>query len=626
MIHKKRQYGFIGYITLLGENMKTPIILIFVVLLGLFGCDISSTLKLGNTNGNISNYGYRVKTSDGIVFANSRDHLSIYHSNNNGTEIEKISSTSGVYLNAHENWVYFMSLDDEHNIVKLNSDGSSESIISHNSVSPYGGMMIIDGWIYYVNADDNNHIYKMSLDGSIDDVYIDEPAMRINASDQGLVFILMKDSGNELVLSDYETKDMKVLASHANDLTLVIDQWVYFNKSSDQGKLYRVKVDGSDEMKVNDLRVYGLNENKGRLYFSDLNQNYRLSSSKLDGSDIKVINNDMVSDLLFVDGWLYYLNHSDSGREYRIKGNDKEKVISVPKATPLSSSETESMMVGSTNSNRLSGGYFTKHLNYLIFVGQSETMNGMYRIDLTNPEAAPIQISIDHARNLNTWKDWIYFINESDYSGIYRMKADGSDIQIVLDQSVGNLIIYGNWMYFLNHLDNQRIYKAKVDGTQLTKLSETSGIFSFCMEGEWLVYADGQGQAMIKMKLDGSDEQVLSSYASTYLITHDQWVYYGDDNSRIALSKVKLDGSSNTYMINDLASHVHIHHDYIFYYDGMKEAIMRMDINGENIIKISDKGDFGWFHIIDDRLYYYNNSLFVWFVMDLDGSNNQRIQ
>jgi hypothetical protein len=603
--------------------MKKIMILAFTVLFSLSGC-FSSSLKLGNTNGNIANYGYRVKTKDGIVFANSRDHLRIYHSN--GNEIKKISSKSGVYLNAYENWIYFMSLDDDYKIVKLSSDGSSESIVSSNSVYPYGGMMIINGWIYYVNADNHNHIYKMSLDGSINESFIEESTMRLNASDQGLVYILMKDSGNELVISDYDTGETKLLASFVIDLTLVVNEWVYFNKASDQGKLYRVKIDGSDETKVNDLRVYGLNENKGRLYFSDIDQLYRLRSSKLDGSDIKTMSYDMVSDLLFVEDWLYYLNHSDGGREYRIKGNNKEKVSNVPKATLLSSSEFEEMIAGSHNSNRLSGGYFTKLLNSIIFVAQSATMKGMYRIDLSNPEAPPHQISIDHARNLNIWKDWIYFINESDYSGIYRINADGSDMQIVLDQSVGNLLIYGNWMYFLNHLDNQRIYKAKVDGTQLTKLSETGGIFSFCLEGEWLVYANGQGQTMIKMKLDGSDEQVFSSFPSTYLITENDWVYYGDDNSRVALSRVKLDGSGNINLINHLASHVHIHQDYIVYYDGVVEAIMRMDINGEYITQISEKGDFGWFHIIDHRLYYFDNSLFEWFVMNLDGSNHQVIK
>ncbi len=562
-----------------------------------------------------------MKVSDGVVFANSRDHLRIYFSKNDGSDIRKISSRSGVYLNAFEDWVYFMSLDDDYKIVRVKTDGSDEGFVSQNMVYPYGGMMIINGWVFYVNADDGNQVYKMSMDGAINEKFVDGSAMRLNASDKGLVFILVSEGGNQLVISDYKTGEVNVLAQDVNSLTLIVDGWVYFNKSSDQDKLYRVKIDGSSEMKVNDLRVYALNENKGRLYFSDMDHNYRLSSAKLDGSDIKIVSEDMTSDLLFFDGWLYYLNHSDSGREYRIKGNDKEKVISVPRATPLAGNEEEILVAGSTNSNRSGGGYFVRAGDDLIFVGMSEGMDGIYRRNLIDANAPFEQISQEQARNLNVWKDWVYYINESDYLGIYRMRADGSEPQIVLDQSVGNLVVYGNWMYFLNHNDNQRIYRAKVDGSELSAVSKMEGIFSFSLEGEWLVYANGQGQTMVKVKLDGSDEQVVTSTSSTYLTSDNGWIYYGDDNTNVALSKVKLDGSENQNLISHLASHVHIHQDHIYYFDGVEEAIMKMDVNGQNITKISKKGDFGWIHVIDDKLYFYDNNLFEWFEMDLDGGN-----
>jgi hypothetical protein len=606
--------------------MRKLIVVTLIVMFSLMGCSSSSSTKLGNTNGNIANFGYRVKVPDGVVFANSRDHLHIYYSKNDGSDIRKISSRSGVYLNAFEDWVYFMSLDDDYKMVRVHSDGSDESFVSANRIYPYGGMMIINGWIYYVNADDGNQIYKMSMDGAINERFIEGSAMRLNASDKGLVFILVKEDGNQLVISDYKTGEVQILAQDVGQLTLSVDDWVYFNKASDQEKLYRVKIDGSGEMKVNDLRVYALNENKGRLYFSDLDHNYRLSSAKPDGSDVQILSEDMSTDLLFFDGWLYYLNHSDSGREYRIKGNEKEKVISVAKVTPLASNESEILVAGSTNSNRSSGGYFVKAGDDLIFVGMSEGMDGIYRRNLIEANVDIEQISLDQARNLNVWKDWVYYINESDYSGIYRMRADGSEPQIVLDQSVGNLVIFGNWMYFLNHNDNQRIYKAKVDGSELTKISDSEGLFSFSLEGEWLVYASSQGQTMVKVKLDGSDEQVVTSTSSTYLTSDNGWIYYGDDNTRIALSKVRMDGSENQNLISHLASHVHIHQDRIYYFDGVEEAIMMMDVNGQNITKISKKGDFGWIHVIDDKLYFYDNNLFEWFEMDLDGGNVKIIE
>jgi hypothetical protein len=594
------------------------IIVLCMGLLMFLGCS-SSSFRLGNTNGNTANYGYRVKVKDGVVFANSRDRLRIYFSKSDGTNVMRISERAGVYLNVFEDWVIFMSLDDDHAIVRVKSDGTKEELISQYKVFPYGGMVLVDGIIYYVNNDDGNRIYKMLPDGSGNELFIDVSAIRLNATDKGLVFISQDKDSHQLMLSNFLSGELKVLAQDAAQLTLVVGDWVYFNNAADELKLYRVKLDGSDLMKVNDLRVFALNEFQGRLIFSDLNHNYRLSSSKLDGTDIKVISEDMSSDLLFLDGWLYYLNHSDSGREYRIKinGSNKEKVSSLPKAPPLSSDEPEIMVAGSSNSNRSNGGFFASIGDSVIFVSQNQTA-GIFRMD---DEETPIMISPDQARNLNVWKDWIYYINETDYSGIYRMKADGSEPQIVLDISVGNLLIVGNWMYFLNYADNARIYKAKVDGSLLSPVSQSEGLFAFSLEGDWLVFANGQGQTMVKVTIDGREEQVITSYSSTFLTTEGGWIYYGDDNTRVALSKVKLDGTGNQKLITNFASHAHIYKSFIVYYDGVEEAIMRMDINGENMTKISTKGDFAKLHIVNNKLYYLDNNTSEWLRMDLDGKN-----
>jgi hypothetical protein len=519
-----------------------------------------------------------------------------------------------------------MSLDDDYAIVRVKSDGSAEEVVSSNAVFPYGGMIIINGWIYYVNADDGNRIYKMTTDGSINEMFMDVSARRINASEQGLVYIEVTDVENTLFVADLKSAERKVLAQEVGELAVVFDDWVYFNKKSDANKLYRVSLDGSSESKVNDIRVYALNENNGRLYFSDLDHDYRLSSAKLDGSDIKIVSEDMSSDLLFLDGWLYYLNHSDSGREYRIKGNEKEKVITVAQVTPLSSSESVFEGIGNSNSNLLSGGYFVSVNDDIIFVGLPEDTQGMYRMNKNSTDSTIERISPDLGRSLNVWKDWVYYINESDYSSIYRMRSDGSETQIVLDQSVGSLMIKGNWMYFISHSDNSRVYRAKVDGSELMKISETEGIFSISLDGDWLVYANGQGQTMVKVKLDGSNEQVISSISSTYLLTDNGWIYYGDDNTRVALSKVKVDGSGNQKLITTMASNVHIYQNYIFYYDGRFSVVRRMDLDGSNVMSITGFGDYGQFHIIDDRLYMFDNQKFQWVSMDLDGNNTKVLE
>jgi hypothetical protein len=52
---------------------------------------------------------------------------------------------------------------------------------------------------------------------------------------------------------------------------------------------------------------------------------------------------------------------------------------------------------------------------------------------------------------------------------------------------------------------------------------------------------------------------------------------------------------------------------------------MRMDINGENMTKLSSKGDFAQIHIVNNKLYFFDNNRFEWFKMDLDGGNVRSI-
>ncbi len=596
--------------------IRICVLLVFLLLFGVSGC-VSTPQSLGNTSGNTANYAYRVEVGDDIVFANSRDHFRIYRSQQDLSEVIKISDRSGVYLNTWDDWIYFMEMEGDHRIVRVRSDGSDEEVFSDTSVFPYGGMILSEGWIYYVNQKDGNRIYQLSLDGSVNKKLMDVSALRLNGYKQNLIYI---DSDAQSLMSlGVDGGDIRMLAQDVGELTLVAEDWVYFNKVTDNHSLYRVKTDGSGEMKVGDLRVFSLNVHQGRLYFSDLNHNYRLSSAKLDGSDVRVIREDSSSDILFIHGWLYYLNHSDSGREYRIKGNDREAVISVARVSPLSADESEFEGVGNSNANHLSGGFFVEMGDKIVFAGISPQMQGMYSVDVATSSVT--RISVDQPRSLNRWKDWVYYINESDASSIYRMRADGSETQLVLDQSVGNLMIKGNWMYFISHSDNQRIYRARVDGSQLSAVSQAQGLFSFSIDGDWLVFASSQGQTMIKVKLDGSDEQIVTSIASTYITTHDGWIYYGDDNSRVALSKVGVDGQNNQMLIRSLASNVHTHDEYIFYVDNVEEAIMRMDLDGSNITRISEKGDFTQTHSIGDRLFVFDNREFQWISMDFNGKD-----
>lgn len=146
---------------------------------------------------------------------------------------------------------------------------------------------------------------------------------------------------------------------------------------------------------------------------------------------------------------------------------------------------------------------------------------------------------------LNITDGWIYFFNtdiakKNDY--IYKMKTDGSDLQIVFDGRTDHMIVDGEWIYYIGYR-NHNLYKMRTDGTDEQLLADNGTIHSLLVCDGWIYYTNG---AICKVKTDGTENQVLGQYLSddvgTELQLHGEWIYY---KSQEAVYRVKTDGRDN---------------------------------------------------------------------------------
>ena len=108
------------------------------------------------------------------------------------------------------------------------------------------------------------------------------------------------------------TKPLKWGSVSGKDRLVVQEPWVYFSNKADNGKLYKVLINGSSLMKLSDDIPANLNVTGQWMYYYNLNEDtqkgvYRMS---VEGKmRTCLIDNDFVSYLrVNRDGWMFYLN------------------------------------------------------------------------------------------------------------------------------------------------------------------------------------------------------------------------------------------------------------------------------------------------------------------------------
>ncbi len=70
--------------------------------------------------------------------------------------------------------------------------------------------------------------------------------------------------------------------------TNVVDDWIFYRNDSDEGKLYKIRTDGTERARLNQDRSGNINS---------------------------------------VDGWIFYRNDSDNGKLYKIRMDGTERQL-----------------------------------------------------------------------------------------------------------------------------------------------------------------------------------------------------------------------------------------------------------------------------------------------------------
>lgn len=264
--------------------------------------------------------------------------------------------------------------------------------------------------------------------------------------------------------------------------------WLYYRHLSKYypttpGQLYKMKMDGTGNIKLNDDQTYFINVLNGWVYYMDLDNLYKI---RTDGTERTKLSDDYASDLTVIGNWIYYSNGSDGSKLYKINidGSNRTKLND-----DLSST-------------------FNIIQDWIYYENGSDGYKPYkIRTDGTGREKLN-DISMAYMTIID---DWIYYmaLGGPDIRNLYKAKFDGTNITKLTDDNVERMNISGGYIYYTKIMGppGGDLYKMRLDGTNKMSFN-INFVIQLNVIGDWVYYLTTD-KTTYKIKTDGTGNTAM---------------------------------------------------------------------------------------------------------------------
>lgn len=278
----------------------------------------------------------------------------------------------------------------------------------------------------------------------------------------------------------------------ANDSFVASDgSWIYYSNADDGNKLYKISMDGSQNIKLNDEETKYINLSDGWTYYAFYNMRQPASPEsgiykvKTDGSGKTRVSSDYAMFVMVEGDWIYYKKCGDGlyGKLCRMKKDGSEK-------TELSDFDSWYPVISDG------------------CIYYSGNMSKFYKMGLDGSQKT--KLSSQAVRHINIVGDWIYFSSPYSRGEVYKMKKDGTEKTRVGDARTDyGLIVQDDWIYYIYNTD-KHIYKMKTDGTEKTGIVSDGRVMQLNYFDGWLYYRQmDPPYHLYKVRTDGTEKTPL---------------------------------------------------------------------------------------------------------------------
>jgi hypothetical protein len=434
-----------------------------------------------------------------IYYLNSSDNFKLYRIRPDGTQRHPFGGEETHYAANvdidHENHQYYVSVaQDNHLFIRKSPGVSNKKQDDILDRVPRGRLLVL--------KDDHN-----------DDLFVDnliwwevsDPVTEVSGWVAANYLVaseleLENESHVNKLIADYSGEQNLRGNSTGNiangGYSVYYDGWIYFHYnlgcvSADYcGSIAKVRPDGSG-FEIVDYRPHPIyiNIQDGWIYYCNPDIDGNIFKVRIDGSEYIELNDDYSEYLNIVGEWIYYIGNNDEGGFiYKI---DKWGA----NLTRLS----EDSAVSSIN---VVGDW----IYYVNRIGDSS----IYKMRTDGSQRTKLNIS--PGKYLNVADGWIYYTNSDDRDRIYKMLIDGSKNQRVGKDRAQSIIVDENWIYYKNRDDANAIYRISVDGRFRRKVTDHdvgyitgTGWFNLA-GGRLIIYNSGNSdEGLYIMNTDGSE-------------------------------------------------------------------------------------------------------------------------
>ncbi|MBO4901596.1 MAG: DUF5050 domain-containing protein [Lachnospiraceae bacterium] len=200
-----------------------------------------------------------------------------------------------------------------------------------------GGMFCEDGGIiYFSNVNDNRYLYSMNTDGSDLKCLLKAPVSYINSAGDYLYFYQEANKENGAFGSLVRTMGVYRLKKNSRQSPDCLDRTpakivalcgsdlYYEHYETKEGiRLYAVSIKGGDRHEVSESDINPACVIDGNIFYPNLDANFYLSCFHPNTGHSDIVIADMkVYNLVYDNGYIYYMNVGDDYKLYRYKVNE----------------------------------------------------------------------------------------------------------------------------------------------------------------------------------------------------------------------------------------------------------------------------------------------------------------
>ena len=293
---------------------KIASICIFAVILIMLIFIISALFRnnrknvIGNTIGNIINYGYTAIQGEWVyyIYPNEYDSkIGIYKIKTNGKEKQKVlmeNIDDIVSINVYKDYIYFIgTLNGEYSsndavdnkIYRVKTDGTNLEVINDNFFNnSCREIYVINDLIYYIGLDAN--IYTMNLDGTNKTILLKNGTGYLGITDKYIIYNVNENKG----AIGNESENPQGTES-SEDIEYVT---------------YIMNIDGSNPRPIlKGQRLYSVNLEDDYVYFT--NEDKKICRTQIDSNKTEIVINTEAYNLNVYDGYGYYLTYSEEEQD-----------------------------------------------------------------------------------------------------------------------------------------------------------------------------------------------------------------------------------------------------------------------------------------------------------------------